>query len=108
MRDYPPAVRVHGINCPEVRHLLLTRIPMTQIVRDYPHGEPHQLCLSGGHREGVIEHVEYPPHPYEQSSQQPDDGRRPLCAYCKGTHAALDALILPPGVARNLPSTRHR
>jgi hypothetical protein len=107
-REYPPAVKVHGIGCAEVTGLLLSRLPMHQIARDHPNGSPHLACLSGGDTVGVIEVVEYPPHAYEESSQRPADASRPLCAYCGGTHGVLDALVLPPGVATGLPSTTHR
>jgi hypothetical protein len=107
-RDYPPAVRVHGIDCPEIKGLLLPRLAMTEIVQQYPNGTPHLVCLSGGDRVGVIEAVKYPDHAYKESSVSPPDATRPLCDYCKGTHGVLDQLILPPGVARNLGSTNFR
>jgi hypothetical protein len=106
--EYPPAVRVHGIDCIDVKNKAFTRLPLAQIAATYPNGSPHLSCLSFGHREGVIEVVDYPDHPYEESSQHPADATRPLCAYCSGTHGVADQLLLPPGVARNLPSTRHR
>ena len=107
MRDYPPAVRVHGLECPDIpAHLLLSRLPMAEIAKDYPNGEPHLRCLSGGDRVGRIEVIEYPPHDYEVSSQHPPDAPRPLCAYCKGTHGILDVLTLPTSVARGTPGER--
>jgi hypothetical protein len=107
-RDYPPAVRVHGIDCLEIKGLLLSRLPAAEIVRQYPNGEPHHACLSPRDKVGVIEAVEYPGHAYEESSVFPPDATKPLCAYCKGTHGVLDRLILPPGVARDLGSTNFR
>lgn len=109
LRHYPPAVRVHGITCPDIPvHIMLSRLPAAQIAADYPNAEPHLLCLSGGDRVARIELVEYPEHPYAASSQRPPDAIRHLCAYCKGTHGPADLLALPPGVARDVPSTRHR
>lgn len=108
-RDYPPAVRVHGIACPDIPPAtLLSRLPAATIARDYPNAEPHLLCLTGSAQVGRIEVVQYPPHDYQPSSVVYPDATRALCAYCKGTHGAADALILPPGVARGVPSTRHR
>lgn len=109
-REYPPAVRVHGTGCPEIKSVLqtLTRLPLAMIAKDYPNGEPHHACLRRTDPEGVIEVVEYPPHPYEKSSIFPPDANKPLCSYCKGTHGLLDTLTLPPGVARNLGSTAFR
>lgn len=109
-REYPPAVRVHGLTCPEIKTvlLMLTRLPMAEIAKEYPNGEPHLACLSGGDEVGVIEVVEYPDHVYETSSVVYPDATKPLCAYCKGTHGPLDALVWPPGVARNLGSTNFR
>ena len=107
-KEYPPAVRVHGVGCSEIKGMLLSRLPMSQIAIDYPNGSPHLACLSGGHRVGVIEVVEYPPHVYEGSSQCPADATKPLCAYCGGTHGVVDLLVLPPGVARDLPGRNHR
>jgi len=104
-REYPPAVRVHGINCQEIEGLLLSRLPVPEIVCQYPNGERHQACLSPSASTGVIEAVEYRAHRYEKSSVCPPDATRPLCAYCKGTHGVLDLLILPPGVARGLGSS---
>jgi hypothetical protein len=106
-RHYPPAVRVHGLTCPDIpAHIILSRLPVAEIVQRYPNAEPHMLCLSGGDRVGRIEVVEYPPHAYEQSSQFPKDAVRALCAYCKSTHGALDNLILPPGVALGVPGQK--
>lgn len=108
-RHYPPAVRVHGPSCPDIpAHVILSRLPAAQVAAQYPNGEPHLLCLSGGDRIARIEVVEYPPHGYEPSSVVYPDAVRPLCAYCKGTHGPAGGLILPPGVARDVPSTRHR
>jgi len=107
-REYPPAVRVHGINCQDIKGLLLSRLAMTKVVHQYPNGTPHLTCLSGGDRFGVIEAVKYPDHAYEESSVFPQDATKPLCAYCKGTHGVIDRLILPPGVARGLGSTNFR
>lgn len=107
-RHYPPAVRVHGLTCPDIpAHIMLSRLPAAEIVQRYPNAEPHMLCLSGGDRVGRIELVEYPDHPYKPSSQHPADAIKALCSYCKGTHGPADHLYLPPGVAREVPSTQH-
>jgi len=105
--DYPPAVRVHGVSCPEIRDRLpgLTRLSRAQILRDYPNGQPDLACLSPGDTVAVIEVVEYPPHRYEASTVVYPNATRALCGVCGGTHGTVDALILPPGVARNLGST---
>lgn len=98
-REYPPAVRIHGLNCPDIPpHILLSRLNAVEIAARHPNAEPHLRCLSGGDRVGRIEVVQYPPHRYEASSQHPADATRALCLYCKGTHGLLDDLILPPGV----------
>lgn len=105
-REFPPAVRVHHVDCAEIRGLLLARLPSAEIVRRYPNGAPHHACLSPCDAVGVIEVVEYPAHAYERSSVFPPDAVKPLCAYCKGTHGVLDRLILPSGfAAASIPRT---
>jgi hypothetical protein len=108
--DYPPTVRVHGVTCEEIKDRLpgLTRLSRAQILQYYPNGQPDLACLSPGDTVGVIEVVEYPPHGYEASTVVYPNATKPLCAVCGGTHGTVDALILPPGVARNLGSTHFR
>ena len=107
-RDYPPAVRVHGPSCPDIKDMLLSRLPTLELAKQYPNAARHQRCLPLSAPVGVIEVVEYPEHRYEESSVRYPDATKALCSYCGGTHGVLDQLILPPGVARNLPSTRFR
>jgi hypothetical protein len=104
--DYPPAVRVHGVTCAEIKDRVpgLTRLSRAQILRDYPNGQPDLACLSPGDTVAVIEVVEYPPHRYEASTVVYPNATKALCRVCGGTHGTVDALILPPGVARNLGS----
>jgi hypothetical protein len=96
VREYPPSVIVHSPDCVDVRGRILARLPRADIIAQHPNGKPHHGCLTASAMVGVIEPIEYPPHDYEPSSQQPDDASKPLCSYCGGTHGVLDALILPP------------
>ncbi|MFC3992295.1 hypothetical protein [Actinoplanes siamensis] len=68
------------------------------IARTYPHGRMHNCFHFMLQNRGVVEVVQYPPHPYEESTVVYDDAAMPLCAVCMGTHGVLDHLILPPGV----------
>lgn len=106
--DYPPAVRVHGTNCAHMKGQLVIRLTRAEILRDYPNGEPHLSCISPAASEGVIEAVDYPPHPYERSSTFPEDATKALCGYCKGTHGTVAQITLEPGMARNVDSTKFR
>ncbi len=96
-RHYPPAVRVHGLACPDVADKILPREDMAVIARERPNAMPHLRCLSGGDRVGRIEIIAWPEHPYQPSSQRPKDAERPTCTFCHGTHGPADALLLPPG-----------
>lgn len=102
-RDYPPAVRVHSESCPDVASLRASGavlIPMvtSAIARAYPNGRMHNCYHFTLQARGVVETAQYPPHEYEESTVVYEDAARPLCTVCKGTHGALDRLILPPGV----------
>jgi len=68
------------------------------IARAYPNGRMHHCYHFTLQARGLVETLRYPPHPYEESTVVYDDATRPLCAVCRGTHGALDRLILPPGV----------
>lgn len=101
--EYPPAVLVHAESCPDVATLRrrgVTLIPMITpaIARTYPNGRMHNCFHFTLQNRGVVETVQYPPHPYEESTVVYDDATMPLCAVCMGTHGVLDRLILPPGV----------
>lgn len=99
---------VHNPRCAEVRGLLLTKLSRTEILDRYPNGRPHHACMKPGDSEGVIEAVNYPAHQYKKSSNFPDDATRELCEFCSGTHGSIAQVTLPPGVARNLDSTKFR
>lgn len=95
-RDYPPAVLVHRPDCLDVRGRLLPQLPTPEIARLHPNGKPHNCYHFHQNSIGIVEPVEYPAHPYEESTVTYSDATRPLCGYCGGTHGVLDALELPP------------
>lgn len=96
-REYPPAVIVHRPDCPDIQGLLLPRLATTEVARRHPNGRQHHCYHFHQNSIGVVEQVEYPPHPYEESTVTYPDATRRLCGFCGGTHGVLDALALPPG-----------
>ncbi|GIF01114.1 hypothetical protein [Paractinoplanes rishiriensis] len=99
-REYPPAVVVHRPDCAELQGRLLSQLATAEIARQYPNGKPHHCYHMHHDAVGVVEPVEYPAHPYEESTVTYPDASRPMCRVCGGTHGVLDALVLPPGAAR--------
>ena len=102
-REYPPAVLVHSESCADVTNLrargeILPSMATQDIARAYPNGRMHNCYHFTLQARGVVQTMQYPPHPYEESSVAYADATMPLCSVCMGTHGSLDRLILPPGV----------
>ena len=102
-REYPPAVLVHQENCSDVMSArkageVFITMATRDIAKAYPNGRMHSCYHFGLFASGVVQPMSYPPHEYKPSTVTYPDAMRALCEVCMGTHGALDALILPPGV----------
>lgn len=102
-REYPPAVQVHTQSCPDVisardRGEVFMPMGTRDIATTYPNGRMHSCHHFSPFPQGVVQPMIYPPHAYEASSVIHSDATRALCSVCMGTHATIDALLLPPGM----------
>jgi hypothetical protein len=88
MREYPPGAVFHIPSCPDIYGHCA---PSVQVLRAVAENPSHRYCLcTGGGPDSapyvVIERVDYGPHLYVPSANQPRDATRPLCRVCRGTH----------------------